>query len=178
MFTRGGWRQGRKAGASPLWKQISVPPGGLRKGLSSPGCRRGLAAEGRVILQGVFRVLKGPKQSTEPSRWTEKNRSVSGESMVVGRETAVVSSVSGCLLKPRKKESLGVETVLGVIRKSKRSAVRAGGTFGPRNHSTLWFSQLPSVEQEHPHPPSPHIRCTKGPQKGKMAIWHQSLKRT
>ena len=63
----------------------------------------------------------------------KKNRGVSGESIVMGRETAVVSSMSDCLLKPLNRESPGEETVLGVIQKSKRGlvcTVRAGGTFG------------------------------------------------
>lgn len=55
-------------GVSPPQNQIPGPPGELQKGWSSqPGCRRGLAAEGKVILQGGVWALKEWKQATEPS---------------------------------------------------------------------------------------------------------------
>lgn len=65
---RGSWTWSRKAGAPALQKHISSPPG--ENPPEGPefarevqhGCRRDLAVEGKVILQGVFRAIHGTKQ--------------------------------------------------------------------------------------------------------------------
>lgn len=93
-------------GVSPPQNQIPGPPGELQKGWSSqPGCRRGLAAEGKVILRGGFGHQRSGSNPQNRAAEEKKKRSVSGESVVMAREAAVVSSMGDCLLKPLSRES-------------------------------------------------------------------------
>lgn len=82
------------------------------------GCwGEGYSAGGGSGIKGVEAIHR-----TEQLK-KKKKRSVSGESVVMAREAAVVSSMGDCLLKPLSRESRWEEMVLRVVWKSKRGRI-------------------------------------------------------